>query len=136
MFSSYTCQQNHHHIALNYLSSYPLKTEDGCSFYSDNKDALVQKKYLLAITDQHKAYIQTGKGKFIYFSRSNRGKGQNGYNETYKGDKGWFSLFINVIKPVSSHKTFRDGILTLYVNKKHLKIPVYGLSEEIDGYNR
>jgi hypothetical protein len=129
-------QSNSHRSQLLYIKYYPIKTEDGCSFFSDNLSALKQKKYLLNINFEHIAYIQTADYKFIYFKRIRRAPTAGGYTDFYKGKNGEFKLVINSIKKGENYTTIREGTLFLNVGNIKKKLTVYGNVQDNDYINK
>jgi hypothetical protein len=120
---------------LHYIKSFPIKTEDGCSFFSDSEDSLTGKKYLLVITGRHIAYMQLKNDKFLYFSKVKRIKDGAGYKDIYRGKAGSFELTIKSIKKTGPFVTQRNGVLYLKTGRLKEIIPVYGMVEENDNYN-
>lgn len=118
-----------------YIKYYPIKTEDGCSFFSDSESMLAKKKYLLIITNPHTAYMQVKDNTFVYFTKVDRIKSQFGYTDFYKGKSGHFELAIKSIEKLGTYSTYRIGTLhlsTIYVKET---IPIYGTVEDYDSYS-
>jgi hypothetical protein len=138
-----TYAQSNSFAPLKYISYYPIKTEDGCGFFSDNVEALNKKKYLLIIAynmfaNKPVAYIQTGKDSFIYFTRVKRTLTKKGYVDFYK-EKGkgnaFFELTINEMKKNGLGSSFRNGKLLIKVNNIKKELDVFGDDNEVDRYN-
>jgi hypothetical protein len=118
-----------------YIKSYPIKTEDGCSFFSDSEVSLTNKEYLLIINGTHTAYIQLKDNKFLYFSKQRRLKSPGGYTDFYRGNNGSFKLVIKNIKKKDAFSTNRNGELIFKIGNLEKTVPVCGFVEDNDFYN-
>ncbi|MFI5159131.1 MAG: hypothetical protein ACHQF4_09720 [Sphingobacteriales bacterium] len=121
---------------LKYITSDPVKSEDGGSHFSDNLNSLKQKKYLLNINFGHTAYFQIADDKFIYFKRIRRTSNTAGYIDFYKGKTGEFKLMINSIKKGTNYTSRRNGVLSLHIGKIIKQLHVYGSVQDNDEINR
>jgi len=121
---------------LMYILHYPIKMEDGGSYFSDNLNALKQKKYLLNINFKHIAYILMDDHKFMYFNLVKRIGNQNGYIDFYKGKTGEFKLMINSIEKGTNYTSRRNGVLSLHIGKIVKQLHVYGDVQDNDKINR
>jgi len=118
---------------LQVIKAYPVKIDGGASFFTYDSINLNAKKYVLVISKEKQAFIQTS-GGLIYFTRKKRETTEDGYRDTYSNKSSTLILNIDKIKKTSEYSSVRSGTLELEGATRFL-MKVHGKVDEFDKYN-
>jgi hypothetical protein len=122
---------------ITYIKSEYADTESGGSYFSDNTDSLSRVKIVLAINAHYLALVQTADNKFIHFSYKKRIVNEAGYIDFYQtsDSSSTFELNINNIITGLGRSSYRNGQLTLTINKNTKTFKVFGREEKTDEFS-
>ena len=118
---------------LDIITDYPIKIDGGASFFTYDSINLNSKKYILIVSKDKQAFIQTSKG-FVYFKRKKREITEKGYRDIYINNNVSLILNINKITKTGDYSSVRSGTLELKDTKGFL-VQIHGEVDELDKYN-
>jgi len=121
------------HNPLRVITDYPVKIDGGASFFTYDSINLNDKKYVLVISKEKQAFIQTS-GGFVYFKRKKRETTEKGYKDIYLNEHSSLILNIYKIRKTSDYSSIRSGTLELKGATSFL-VKIQGKVDEFDKYN-